>query len=51
MSQWHVQNGWQEKLASIGLGDLESALSFRGGDVMSNKKRSRTCQYVLSGFV
>ena len=53
MSQWHVQNGWQEKLAGIGLGDLKSALSFRGGDVMSNKKRSRTCRVALpdGGFV
>ncbi len=47
MSQWHVQDTWKEKLADIGIGNLDSALSFRGGDAMSSKKRSRTCRVVL----
>ena len=49
MSQWHVQDAWKEKLAEIGITDLQSALDFRGGTVMSDKKRSRTCKVALSG--
>ena len=49
MSQWHVQDAWKEKLAEIGIADLQSALDFRGGTVMSDKKRSRTCKVALSG--
>ena len=49
MKQWFVQEGWKEKLAGIGIADLESALSFRDGDVMSDKKRSRTCKVQLPG--
>ena len=47
MSQWHVQDAWKEKLAQIGITDLQSALSFRGGTVVSDKKRSRTCKVAL----
>ena len=47
MSEWHVQDSWKEILANIGITDLQSALDFRGGDVMSNKKRSRTCRVAL----
>ena len=49
MSQWHVQDAWKEKLAEIGIADLQSALDFRGGTIMSDKKRSRTCKVALSG--
>ena len=48
MSQWHVQDAWKEKLAAIGITDLQSALDFRGGTVMSDKKRSRTCKVALT---
>jgi hypothetical protein len=49
MSQCHVQYAWKEKRAEIGFTDLQSALDFRGGTVMSDKKRSRTCKVALSG--
>ena len=48
MSQWHVQDAWKEKLAEIGITDLQSALAFRNGTVMSDKKRSRTCKVALT---
>ena len=48
MSQWHVQDAWREKLAAIGITDLQSALAFRGGTVMSDKKRSRTSKVALA---
>ena len=48
MSQWHVQDAWREKLAAIGITDLQSALAFRGGTVVSDKKRSRTCKVALA---
>ena len=47
MSEWDIQDSWKERLASIGITDLHSALDFHGGDVMSNKKRSRTCRVAL----
>ncbi|MBR6058257.1 MAG: hypothetical protein IKP58_08835 [Victivallales bacterium] len=49
MSKWYVQDAWKERLAAIGITDLQSALAFRGGTVMSDKKRSRTCKVALSG--
>ena len=49
MNQWHVQDTWKERLAEIGITDLQSALDFRNGTVMSDKKRSRTCKVALSG--
>ncbi len=48
MSQWHVQDAWKEKLAEIGITDLQSALAFRNGTVMSDKKRSRTSKVALT---
>ena len=48
MSQWHVQDAWKEKLAQIGITDLQSALAFRNGTVVSDKKRSRTCKVALA---
>ena len=48
MSNWHIQETWKERLAAIGITDLQSALDFRGGTVMSDKKRSRTCKVALA---
>ena len=48
MSEWHIQDTWKEKLAEIGITDLQSALKFSGGTVMSDKTRSRTCKVALA---